>query len=391
LGQLDSNGGKGATAAEIVKRLRQRIVAGLYPPNSIIPSQRQLAEEFGVGRAIVRKALDELIRSGMVQAHHGVGTQVAPSAEPRALPVIACVHTPMGSWMPHEGLRVHSGIMDRLRALGYRHDRITYYRGDCCRQDDSATDVGMSVDDVARLPDKYAGAVFLEGSDPAIVDTLIDLEARRFPLVVANMETETPVSGATMDHGRVSREAVKVLASLGHKRIAFIGREPTAFFYGQSLEGFRQGMRDAGLACEPSNVIIIDATSSLSAYLAAKKLLSRPGRPTAVVAARDLIAQGVYHAAQEAGLAVGYDLSLVGFDDCTWEEGREFLTTFHEPCYEMGMTAVDMLVERLVSGWRPPERRVLDAPFVLRRSAGPVPREAGVSSGRGLAASGTSA
>ena len=89
LGTLDRNGGQEDAAADIVKRLRQRIVAGLYPPNSIIPSQRQLAEEFGVGRAIVRKALDELVRSGLAQAHHGVGTQVAPSAEPRVPPVIA--------------------------------------------------------------------------------------------------------------------------------------------------------------------------------------------------------------------------------------------------------------------------------------------------------------
>jgi len=100
------------------------------------------------------------------------------------------------------------------------------------------------------------------------------------------------------------------------------------------------------------------------------------------VAARDLIAQGVCHAAKEAGLAVGYDLSVIGFDDCSWDDGREFLTTFREPCFEMGVTAVDMLIERLVSGWRPPERRVLEAPLVLRRSAGPVPLDAAQPRGR---------
>ena len=68
---------------------------------------------------------------------------------------------------------------------------------------------------------------------------------------------------------------------------------------------------------------------------------------------------------------------MIGFDDTTWPEGREFLTTFREACYEMGAAAAEMLVERIVNGSMPPEKREFATPFVLRRTAGPLIRTGG--------------
>jgi DNA-binding LacI/PurR family transcriptional regulator len=127
---------------------------------------------------------------------------------------------------------------------------------------------------------------------------------------------------------------------------------------------------------DESLVAFASQTSELHAYVASRGFFTREAVPTAVVAARDMLAQGVCHAIEEAGFQVGYDISVIGFDNVSWGEGQNFLTTFAEPCYEMGRLAVEMLFDRLYNGWRPPERRVLEAPLVLRRSVGPVPREA---------------
>jgi DNA-binding LacI/PurR family transcriptional regulator len=97
-------------------------------------------------------------------------------------------------------------------------------------------------------------------------------------------------------------------------------------------------------------------------------------RPTGIVAGRDVLAEGVCHAVEEAGLRVGYDVSVIGFDNVSWECEDPILTTFEEPAYAMGATAVDMLVERLTQGWRPIEQRVLDCRPVVRRSVGPPPK-----------------
>ena len=59
---------------------------------------------------------------------------------------------------------------------------------------------------------------------------------------------------------------------------------------------------------------------------------------------------------------------MTGYDDLGWPQEKPFLTTFREPAYEMGQAAVDMVIDRLRNGWRPPERREFDAPLILRRS-----------------------
>ena len=55
-----------------------------------------------------------------------------------------------------------------------------------------------------------------------------------------------------------------------------------------------------------------------------------------------------------------------------WPQEAPFLTTFREPCAEMGAAAAEMLVERIVNGWRKPEKREIEARFIVRRSAGPL-------------------
>ncbi len=64
-------------------------------------------------------------------------------------------------------------------------------------------------------------------------------------------------------------------------------------------------------------------------------------------------------------------MSIIGFDDLTWPTDDPRLTTFREPIFELAGEAARMLVDRIVSGWSEPQRRVFDAPLVLRRSAGP--------------------
>ena len=111
----------------------------------------------------------------------------------------------------------------------------------------------------------------------------------------------------------------------------------------------------------------------LAAYQAFKPLLDREDRPTAVVCARDVFAHGACQAASEAGLQVGRDISVVGYDDISWGSAKRALTTFHEPCREMGAAAADMIVQRLLTGRTDMETQILPFPLIVRQSAGPPP------------------
>lgn len=61
---------------QIARVLRSRIFHGLYSPGAPIPSENELAEEFGVARLTVRQAIQELRREGALISRRGSGTYV---------------------------------------------------------------------------------------------------------------------------------------------------------------------------------------------------------------------------------------------------------------------------------------------------------------------------
>lgn len=63
-------------ADDIVRRLKDDIHAGRYPPGSRLPTEAELCAEFGVSRPTVRAAVKELDVLGLSQTRHGVGTFV---------------------------------------------------------------------------------------------------------------------------------------------------------------------------------------------------------------------------------------------------------------------------------------------------------------------------
>lgn len=56
---------------QISKQLRQAIFNGEYQPGQRLPNERNLAETFGVSRVIVREAIWDLKRSGLVETKRG--------------------------------------------------------------------------------------------------------------------------------------------------------------------------------------------------------------------------------------------------------------------------------------------------------------------------------
>jgi DNA-binding LacI/PurR family transcriptional regulator len=170
------------------------------------------------------------------------------------------------------------------------------------------------------------------------------LRAKGIPFVVFDPTTElpddVPFVGATNWSG--GRAAVRHLTGLGHRRIAMIGGPPDVLCCTARLDGYRSGLEAAGVPADPDLVVRADLTRE-AGRVAARELLARPDRPTAVFAANDLQALGVYQAARERGLSIPGDLSVVGFDDLpvvAWVDPP--LTTVHQPLTEMARAATEL-------------------------------------------------
>ncbi|MFF4016117.1 LacI family DNA-binding transcriptional regulator [Streptomyces sp. NPDC001843] len=170
------------------------------------------------------------------------------------------------------------------------------------------------------------------------------LTAKGIPFVVFDpimeLPDDVPFVGATNWSG--GRAATRHLAELGHRRIAMIGGPEDQLCCAARLDGYRSALRTAGLPIDPEIVVHAGLTRE-DGCAAARTLLAMADRPTAIFAANDLQALGVYQAAREAGLRIPADLSVVGFDDLpvvAWVEPP--LTTVHQPLTEMAVAATEL-------------------------------------------------
>ncbi|GGJ70665.1 LacI family DNA-binding transcriptional regulator [Deinococcus aquiradiocola] len=184
-----------------------------------------------------------------------------------------------------------------------------------------------------------------------------------------------------------ARQAMQHLLALGHTRIGFVsglhsenilsGDTPEAQLWdrddaSERLRGYHDSMALAGLDVPQGYVQHGDYLKE-SGEVAVRALLALPRPPTALFVSGDAMALGAMHVAQDLGLHVPQDLSIVGFDDLPIAAAsRPGLTTVRQPLQHMGETAVQMLID-LVDG----QPVTLPPPFptelAVRESTAPPP------------------
>ena len=179
---------------------------------------------------------------------------------------------------------------------------------------------------------------------------MTQLHKQGVPMVLIDDQkppTETPWVGADNYHG--AYEAVRHLLRLGHRRIAHIRAPLEHLCSHERYQGYCDALQAEGIMPDPQLVLTGDFTTS-GGYRAASKLfaLSQESRPTAIFAASDQTAFGVFTAAEEYGLDIPQDVALVGFDDITAAAHlRPALTTVRQPFYEMGQCGIEVLLSML--------------------------------------------
>ncbi|GAB4471773.1 MAG: DNA-binding transcriptional regulator CytR [Anaerolineae bacterium] len=156
------------------------------------------------------------------------------------------------------------------------------------------------------------------------------------------------------------------LLSLGHKRIAYISAPTDLIFANYRLAGYCRALNEAGLTCENDYLVYGDLTRK-GGERAARQLLALRPRPTAIIAANDLMALGTIAVAQEMGLTIGQDLSIAGFDDVPSADIFS-LTTLRQPIYDIGRQLSAMLY-RLIQGEELEMRHILLKPKLVIRSS----------------------
>jgi len=180
------------------------------------------------------------------------------------------------------------------------------------------------------------------------------------------------LSVATNDR-EICAEMTRYLASLGHKRIAFITGDPDHKAVGNRFLGYQDGLEDSGLKF--SDKLVVSGDNSMgSGTAAAEKLLGRKRRPTAIFAANDDMAVGVIRVADRLGIKIPEQLSVAGFDDIVLaRQVFPSLTTVKQPLDDMAELAATMLLEGKSDDESTKGTKVVPAELKIRESTGPAP------------------
>jgi LacI family transcriptional regulator len=213
------------------------------------------------------------------------------------------------------------------------------------------TSGGLDQENVAQHERYYVALLNGSITDGAIVVTPTATQfTTHAPLVIIDPNNEIPdypAIIATNQEGALA--AMNYLTDLGHRRIAHIAGEMKLVSANQRLQGYKDGLAAAGIPLNEDLIEMGDYTTE-TAVMCARKLLSLPDRPTAIFAANDMSAIGVYQATRELGLQIPENLSVIGFDNLREAAYLDPpLTTIDQSIEHMATLATEMLV-KLVKG-----------------------------------------
>lgn len=177
-----------------------------------------------------------------------------------------------------------------------------------------------------------------------------DVYNRGVPVVVVDRimpELDCPSVG--VDNYTGAKEAMDYLLDHGHKTIACIQRLPDSWVNNERLRAYRDALKERHLPVDES-LIIGDTFGQKNGYLEGKLLLSSHKKPTAIFALSHVLTLGVLQVFREEGMNIPHDISLISFDDLPFSEYLEFkVTTVKQPVVEMGLMAVNLLIEQIIT------------------------------------------
>ncbi len=171
------------------------------------------------------------------------------------------------------------------------------------------------------------------------------LVAMKIPVVlVLTVSSHSQIPYIKLDDKQAAYQATKYLIERGHKEIGMIsGSEDDKIAGLPRIEGYKQAMADNGLTISEDRIVYGDFAYK-SGIMCMEELYRKLPDLSAVFAASDEMAVGALTYAYKKGIKVPDTLSVIGYDDTQDAEmAIPPLTTVHQPVYEMGQRAVEML------------------------------------------------
>lgn len=329
---------------------------------------KDLARELGISPSTVSRALrdhpdiSKATKARVVAAadkHNYQPNQLAQSLQKKRSNTIGVI-------VPEIRHHFFSTVISGIEEIAYEHGFTIMV---CQSNEQLAREI---INTQAMVANRVAGLLIAISSETTNYDHLSSALSQNVPLVQFDRVVEDlTTSKVVVDDYTASYGAVTHLIESGYRRIGHMAGQDGISLNRKRFEGYRDALRDHGLEYE-DKFHLHGGYREEDGRKGAKRFLELDELPEAILAINDPVAVGLFAEFKKAGVRIPEDVALVGFSDTPAAALIDPpLTTVYQPAFEMGRTAVSLLMKQFDLEDEPfiPETVVLDTKLLIRGSS----------------------
>lgn len=269
----------------------------------------------------------------------------------------------IGLLIPNILIAFYGNILKGIQNLAYENDYTVILL-------ETNGEMKKELNSISFLKDRRADGMIYIGKS-FIEQRVAALKSCNFPIIVFSGDyKENGFPTVKINNYQASYDMTEYLIKTGYTKIAFISGPLDEKIVGvKRLQGYKCAMKEYGLIINDQYILESDFSFE-GGYRLVQQLLQQHILPDAIFAAGDEMAVGAMRAIQEKGLSIPQDIAVTGFDNIRLSRFvTPRLTTISQPIYELGQTAMQMLLDRITHKVSIKMEKVLDYQLIVRESS----------------------
>jgi LacI family transcriptional regulator len=352
---------------DIYDQLKKDISEGKISMGSMLPPEKEFSEKLHVSRPTIAKVYNALQSDGFVQRRAGYGTTVIYSAEEKLYS--------FGLLLPGSGeTEIFRIITDQFIQLEKEGNFTCFWEGTVANNADVRKEIIQKV--CKSYVDRKVNGVFFSPLERTNQANDLNLEIcqifvdKRIPVVLIDRDVylfpdRSNFDLVGIDNFQAGYIMARHLIRSGSEMVYFFCRRNSAYTVDMRIAGCKAAMDEAGLPFS-RNYIYVAEPNDLALV---SEIPITPGK-TGILCANDSTAAVLMSTLTQAGRVVGKDLLIAGFDDMKYARNLQVpLTTFRQPCQDIGRLSIDMMFNRLRNPNQPAVTISLNGKLVARESS----------------------
>jgi GntR family transcriptional regulator, arabinose operon transcriptional repressor len=352
---------------EIYDQLKREITEGKISMGSMLPPEKDLSEKLHVSRPTIAKVYNTLQSDGYVQRRAGYGTTVIFSSEKK-------LYT-FGLLLPGSGeTEIFRIIIDQFIQLEKEGNFTCFWEGTVANNADVRKEIILKV--CKSYIDRKVDGVFFSPLERTNQANDLNLEicqlfvSKKIPVVLIDRDVylfpdRSPFDLVGIDNFQAGYIMARHLLEAGCEHVYFFCRRNSAYTVDMRIAGCKAAMSDNNQNFPARNILVAEPND----LKLIKSLPVEKGK-TGILCANDSTAAVLMSALTQAGIAVGRDVLIAGFDDMKYSKNLQVpLTTYRQPCQDIGRLSIDMMFNRLRNPNQPAVTISLNGKLVARESS----------------------